>query len=728
MAQSSLWLQSLVLAIVGVLAAWAGNNLPSVQDLKLPLSWAQILALAVVASLMLNVLSLQWDGAADTGRQAVSRSWRSCLFPLIASGSLFFLVRARYVPAEIVTPCLYVSLFLFFCAAILPPLLTWNVQRSSGEATQLGTQPNSPSNADARNRHGLLKVVRIEVEGRLQSAFHNRVRLILGKESLPAEVQRPWDQEVKDRNDTPITIEAGTSISSIFEQPAIAGGKLLILGNPGAGKTTMLLELAKELIDQAHDNSDSLMPVVLGLSSWQGPKQKFSDWILSQLKLKYNVREAIGQRWLETGQLLPLLDGLDEVAPESQVACIRAINQFRQEFEVNQVVVCSRIQEYRQLQTQLQLNAAVYLQPLNLQQIREYCLRAVGPDLWNIVQADSNLLDLVKTPFFIGVMSVVWRTVLLSNWQQTQSTKEQRQLLLDAYIRQRLERIDTQQPERARRWLAWLATNLQLHNQDEFFIEELHPSWLMERQLEKTYRIVVGLIVGLTCGLLFGLVVVPPIGLVTGLILSVITSLLLGLCAGMLDFSANRAAMRWSWKKANLFAVYTPIAGQVGWWIAWLINGTSNGVTYGLIGSLIASLISLLVGLIIGMTTTEIEKITIPNQGIRESKINTLITVLLFGFLGLCTGFLSETLSGLLNGLLCGVIFGMIGGGMALIQHFVLRLVLLQKDYAPWNYIRFLNHATDDFILLQRVGGSYRFIHALLRARFTEIWAAEEME
>ncbi len=50
-------------------------------------------------------------------------------------------------------------------------------------------------------------------------------------------------------------------------------------------------------------------------------------------------------------------------------------------------------------------------------------------------------------------------------------------------------------------------------------------------------------------------------------------------------------------------------------------------------------------------------------------------------------------------------------------KHFVLRITLYQKAFVPWNYARFLNHCTDR-LLLQRVGGRYRFIHKLLQDHF----------
>jgi hypothetical protein len=49
-----------------------------------------------------------------------------------------------------------------------------------------------------------------------------------------------------------------------------------------------------------------------------------------------------------------------------------------------------------------------------------------------------------------------------------------------------------------------------------------------------------------------------------------------------------------------------------------------------------------------------------------------------------------------------------------------LRFVLWCYGLAPWRYVRFLNYATDQ-LLLQRVGGRYRFLHVLLRDHFAGI-------
>jgi hypothetical protein len=51
------------------------------------------------------------------------------------------------------------------------------------------------------------------------------------------------------------------------------------------------------------------------------------------------------------------------------------------------------------------------------------------------------------------------------------------------------------------------------------------------------------------------------------------------------------------------------------------------------------------------------------------------------------------------------------------IPSFMLRYFLWLDKSIPWNYIRFLDYCTER-LLLQRVGGRYRFIHRLLQEHF----------
>jgi hypothetical protein len=59
-----------------------------------------------------------------------------------------------------------------------------------------------------------------------------------------------------------------------------------------------------------------------------------------------------------------------------------------------------------------------------------------------------------------------------------------------------------------------------------------------------------------------------------------------------------------------------------------------------------------------------------------------------------------------------------------LVQHRRLLRHLKHADVVPRDYVRFLDFAAEH-VLLQRIGGGYRFIHALLLDYFADLWAEE---
>ena len=56
-------------------------------------------------------------------------------------------------------------------------------------------------------------------------------------------------------------------------------------------------------------------------------------------------------------------------------------------------------------------------------------------------------------------------------------------------------------------------------------------------------------------------------------------------------------------------------------------------------------------------------------------------------------------------------------GAEPLSNHIALRIVMAWNGYAPLRYDRLLDYATER-LLLQRIGGRYRFMHKLLQEHF----------
>ncbi|MDY0020592.1 MAG: NACHT domain-containing protein, partial [Anaerolineae bacterium] len=173
-----------------------------------------------------------------------------------------------------------------------------------------------------RERHAMLELVRtIWVEGVLEKSLYAEILTRLGLEEQPGACERPWDVLLQTPDQPNRMLPPGTPVVEVFDA---VNGSLLILGEPGAGKTTMLLELVRDTLVRAEQDAALPIPVVFNLSSWTDPQQPLTDWLIAELRAKYYAPKATAQRWVERGELLLLLDGLDEVRPENREACIQA--------------------------------------------------------------------------------------------------------------------------------------------------------------------------------------------------------------------------------------------------------------------------------------------------------------------------------------------------------------------------------------------------------------------
>ncbi len=233
----------------------------------------------------------------------------------------------------------------------------WIVNRRYPAPLSQQISPRFPPEVEQKNRKALLKRVRTTwIEGLLERSLHEAARLELHLQERPDVLANPWRLQVQELDRPPQPLPAGTPIVEVYDE---ANDELLILGEPGAGKTTLLLELARTLLDRAEADEHHRIPVVFHLSSWAQTRQPLSEWLVEELWTKYQVPRKIGQSWMASDQLLPLLDGLDEVAEEARSGCVQTINAYYQqcaEQGPTPLVVCCRNQEYTGLQTHVLLH------------------------------------------------------------------------------------------------------------------------------------------------------------------------------------------------------------------------------------------------------------------------------------------------------------------------------------------------------------------------------------
>jgi predicted NACHT family NTPase len=396
-----------------------------------------------------------------------------------------------------------------------------------------------------QTRYNLLTQVKREVSERLQSSFHKSVVRNLLNDREAEQEQRLWDVEVKIGRRSTYQLHPLTSVTQVFDD---TDGKLLILGAPGAGKTTTLLQLAIELIDRAQKDDKQPIPLLLNFSSWTDDKPTLADWLLAELQSKYGVSVDIGKQWIDRQQLLPLLDGLDELDLNRQARCIQAINRRLEGYKPpKHLVICTRLEQYKSCNAWLRLNGAVYLRPLTDAQIQQYLISARSRELWESIKTDSDLLALAKTPLLLCMMALAYEEILINSWRRLTSKRERYLYLLNAYIRRMLGRKSDRQwyrtgkeprPEQTRYWLIWLAKRMKDENQTEFFIKSINHSWLQTPTQKWIHRLGVGLIFGVIAAIIGGLLGSLLLGIISALIAGII-GVLIPSIPGIENFSVR---------------------------------------------------------------------------------------------------------------------------------------------------------------------------------------------
>ena len=129
-------------------------------------------------------------------------------------------------------------------------------------------------------------------------------------------------------------------------------GRLVVLGEPGAGKTMLMVRLVLDLL--ARRPRGGPVPVLASLSSWNLDYHDLHGWLAAQLAIDYPALTASAPGagegtlihvLLAQGFILPILDGLDEIADAARGSAVSRINDSLRPGE--QIVVTCRSEQYR---------------------------------------------------------------------------------------------------------------------------------------------------------------------------------------------------------------------------------------------------------------------------------------------------------------------------------------------------------------------------------------------
>ncbi len=210
------------------------------------------------------------------------------------------------------------------------------------------------------------------------------------------------------------------------------GGRVLLLGEPGSGKTIALVAHARDALAERLHNPFAPLPLLGLLSTW-APSATISEWLASGYA-DLDANEVA--RAIESGQALLLLDGLDEVSAAGTSPRDRQAQILSGLPANNRIVLTSRSLEYRQIGIRADLAGAVTLQPVSDEQVNDF----LGdlPELRQALSASPDLHAMVATPLLLNLIAETCRELTPAEraglLHLTATPGELRDFLVERYV------------------------------------------------------------------------------------------------------------------------------------------------------------------------------------------------------------------------------------------------------------------------------------------------------
>ena len=185
---------------------------------------------------------------------------------------------------------------------------------------------------------------------------------------------------------------------------------LMILGQPGAGKSTFLRKIGLEALKgKSGQIQGEIIPVLLELKQFTTNEVNIYNIIEQEfISCQLPLAKEFSNQLLRQGKLLLLLDGLDEVPNKNFELVIDKIQKFVKEYKQNKFVISCRTAAYRQ---KFQNFKEFMIADFNDQQIQQFIKnwfysqvdKQLGTDqkCWNKINTQEATKELARTPLLL---------------------------------------------------------------------------------------------------------------------------------------------------------------------------------------------------------------------------------------------------------------------------------------------------------------------------------------
>jgi hypothetical protein len=470
--------------------------------------------------------------------------------------------------------------------------------------------------------------------------------------------------------------------------------RLLLIGEAGSGKTTILLFAALDLLTQ-EDNYQ--LPLMLNLATWQSDFD-FAEWYERNVAESYNLSRAFAKTLIAKKDIVPFFDGFDEINETQRSHLFDKMRTYFGSDRATRFIISSRKLAYQNTAADAPVYAQYEVKPLTIEQIRTALTinqEKFGSEnaLLNAINQNPHLQEAVLNPFYLNTASFLFEKLGKVEFKALDTEGVQKELV-ETFVEKQVPSAQD------RKYLWFLASNMNKRNMVVFELVNLQYDWYIGKWSRGGVFLSIflaGLVRALISSLAFGIIIGLVGGLITGLVSGFVACLVHSLvgCLIVSLYSDNKQmpniktyrSVKWSlslfFKIFKEDIISALITGHVIGFVIGFVLSISFGLVFGLISALVYGLIFSL----LGVFTEYVKEYNIAIIQINKPYQRFKASIRLLDF--------------------------------SILQHYHLLYLLNKKGLFPFKIVDFLNTMTTQYIL-ESDGATWRFRHKILQDYFAE--------
>jgi NACHT domain len=265
-------------------------------------------------------------------------------------------------------------------------------------------------------RHGILKVLGMREPVKLESVY-TAVQFLndeaIGSFESIEKLEKSY-REAKNRklNSQACEKQAGIKVANEKQY-------LMVLGQPGAGKSTFLRKMGLEALKGKKGGfKHDCIPVFIELKRFASSEINIEKFIIEEFRTcNFPDPDKFTAKALEQGKLLILLDGLDEVPSQNLTETINQIQNFVDKYDQNRFIASCRTAAYR---NNFRRFSDVAMADFDDEQIQQFIHNwfhgendqqaKTGEKCWELLQKTENeaAKELAHTPLLLTFLCLVY--------------------------------------------------------------------------------------------------------------------------------------------------------------------------------------------------------------------------------------------------------------------------------------------------------------------------------